>query len=335
MFFHLDLSTLILSLFAVPTAYFLISYGYLAWWHKKAFLWHTLIHENGRLTLLGSMFYFDHFLACVPMIALFALCAAGGFALGGRLPLSTDAVRATLAATVLLGASGLFVLASIMASIYTVGWQRTIDYAFQRIERDGIMSKGGSWNQLQLSNIPIGFMTIGVSSTMVIFQAVSSAAKTSPLMVGALVCIGIAATLCILLSMFNWCHWKSFRNPRWLAHSMRELATYPLTGIPIALASLLLVEYYLSGLKAWSIEPQMITWILLGASLLIVLVELSLLKGVNVRGMAQKPAFAAHGLSVPYLLCSHVFEHFLDFVLIGPLTAGIYALVRMLPLPVS
>jgi hypothetical protein len=110
------------------------------------------------------------------------------------------------------------------------------------------------------------------------------------------------------------------------------MATYPLTGIPIALAGVLLVEYYLSGLQVWSIALHKSTWLLLGMSLLIVIVELSLLKNVKVLAMAQKPAFAAHGLSVPYLLSSHVFEHFLDFVLIGPLTGGIYALVRLLAL---
>jgi hypothetical protein len=36
-------------------------------------------------------------------------------------------------------------------------------YSFQRIEGDGILSKGGNWNMLQLSNIPIALGTIGLS----------------------------------------------------------------------------------------------------------------------------------------------------------------------------
>ena len=70
--------------------------------------------------------------------------------------------------------------------------------------------------------------------------------------------------------------------------------------------------------------------VLIVIALLIIGGEFILLRNVNVLAIAQRPSFAAGGLSILYLLCSHVFEHFLDFVLIGPLTGGIYALVRLL-----
>src|SRR5262245_45691918 len=101
------------------------------------------------------MFYFDHFLACVPMITMFALCAAGGFALTGRAPENVKPSRAAYLAIALLVGGVVVILFALVASVHTVGWQRTIDYALQRIERDGVMSKGGNWNQLQVSNIPI------------------------------------------------------------------------------------------------------------------------------------------------------------------------------------
>ncbi len=74
----LPVSVLTGLLLAPPTAYLAISYGYLAAWHGDLWLWNTVVHENGRLTLLGSLFYFDHFVALVPMVTLFALSAVTG-----------------------------------------------------------------------------------------------------------------------------------------------------------------------------------------------------------------------------------------------------------------
>ena len=50
----------------------------------------------------------------------------------------------------------------------------------------------------------------------------------------------------------------------------------------------------------------------------------------DVLGMAQRPAFAPHGLSVPYLIAAHVFEHLLDFLLLALLAGGLYALTLVL-----
>ena len=332
MSFSLRLSVLVTILFAFPVTYFIASYTYLAWWHNKIFLFDTLIHENGRLSLFNSMFYFDHFVALVPMITVFSLCAVGGFTLAGRTRSDIDSSRAASVATVLLiGAVSLVCLAFLM-SLYTVGWQRTLDYALQRIERDGVMSKGGNWNQLQLSNIPIALGIIGLSSAFLIPARGPNSQRDAALITGAMGCICLAAVLCIGVSILNWSGWQSFLNPRWLAHGIREIATYPLTGMPIALGSLLLVEHYLSGFKTWIFEPGLLSLILIGAGLTVTAGELILLSNVDVLAHAQRPSFAPGGLSIPYLLFSHVFEHFLDFVLIGPLTAGIYALIRLLAL---
>jgi hypothetical protein len=196
---QINLFALATILLCIPSAYFVFSYCYLISWHRKSSLWDVIVHENGRLTLLGSLFHFDHFVACIPMVNFFALCAAGGFALG--------------------------------------------------------------------SNVP---------ST--------------------------------------------------------EIATYPLTGIPIALVSLLITEAYLGGGETVTVGPGTVSVLLIGLGVTIMMGQLLLLRNVDISTMAQKPSFAANGLSTPYLMCSHVFEHFLDFVLIGPLAAGIYALLRFLSL---
>ena len=323
----LNLSTLLAILLSLPALYFVLSYAYLVCWHRRLFLWNTVIHENGRLTLAGSLFYFDHFLGCVPMISFFALSAAGGFALSGSLPGGANADRAKVAAVVLLLAAALFLAATLAASVAGVGWQRTADYAFQRIERDGVISKGGNWNQFQVSNIPMFLGTIGLGSAV----AVSGPALATPSGFAiAVICLGLALLLSIGLSAANWCGWRAFANPRWLAHSIREVATYPLTGIPIALAAVALTESYLSGVAGYVVTIRPMSLLLIGSGVAMVLVQLLLLRRVSISSIAQRPAFAPQGLSIPYLLASHVFEHFLDFLFISLLAGGMYSLMRFL-----
>jgi hypothetical protein len=326
----LQLPVAIAVLLSLPTGYFLISYAYLVYWHRTLWLWHTIIHENGRLTLLGSMFYFDHFVACVPMILLMALCTAGGFALTRRFPRQPDQRRArAIAATLFLGAS-LFILAAFLLSLYTVGWQRTADYALQRIERDGVLSKGGNWNQLQISNLPIALGAIALSSAVLMSGEGDEGTAKCNLVAGGILLIGIACVFSGGITAFNWCGWGAFLNPRWLGHSIREIATYPLTAIPIALASVALVEWVLSGSTTFAVKPRALSLILLGIAIALVIGQLLVVRSVNMLSIAQRPPFAPNGLSISYLLFSHVFEHFLDFVVIGPLAGGFYALVRLL-----
>ena len=319
-------------LLSAPAAYLLAAYVYVARWHRTPWLLNTVIHENGRLTLLGSVLYFDHFVACVPMILVFALCCAGGVALTGRVADGIAASRAGFAAVLLLGIAALLILGAFVASVLTVGRQRTIDYALQRIERDGVMSKGGNWNQLQLSNIPIALGTIGFGSAL---RVVGVGTRGGSLWAGGLACVAGAVLILVTLSAATAFTWRAFCNPRWLAHSIREVATFPVTGIPIALASIVLTESVLSGATLWVVQPDWLSLLLIALGLLIVAVELALLSGADVLAMAQQPSFAATGLSIPYLLAAHVFEHVLDFVLTALLAGGLYALLLWFALPAS
>jgi hypothetical protein len=307
-----------------------LAYLYLSVWYGKFWLFNTFVHENGRLTLLGTLFYFDHFIGVVPMIAFFALCAAGGVALGNPISSAADRSCAKAVSFYLLGFVFLLVLLSFGASIYFAGWQRTLEYATQQIERDGILSTGGNWNQLQLSNLPMAVSVIGVGSSMgMACDAIGSREKTNSRLLG-IICVVLALGSGLSLTVFTWPGADAFLNPRWLAHSIREIATYPLTALPIAFASIGVVEQYLSGCRGWIVRLRPWSVTLFASGILLLIIQLFLLRNANILAIAQKPAFAAHGLSIPYLLSAHVFEHFLDFVLIGPFTGGLYAFIRLL-----
>lgn len=253
------------------------------------------------------------------MAAFFALVLGAGCAMGvaGGLPAPERARRYAVS---LLLAAAAFLAASFFASWQLAGWERTIDYLCQRIERDGALSTGGNWNQLQLSNVPIGLGILGVALLLA-----PERGRTNP---AACAALGLAAALSATLTALTWPGWEAFANPRWLAHSLRELATYPLTGVPIALAAVVLVEQALTASPRWLIRLRAAPLALLAVAAAIALAELAMLGGADVRALAQRPAFAPNGLAIAYLLASHVFEHFLDFAFFAILAAGVYALFR-------
>ena len=326
-------ATVAAMLFAVPVVYFIASYYYLARWHRKCWLFNTAVHENGRLTLLGSLFYFDHFVSHIPMIATFALCAAGGIALTARVPFdAATALRAGHLARLLMGAAFALAAVSFIGSIAFAGWQRTIDYCLQRIERDGVMSSGGLWNQLQLSNVPIALGTVGAGIAIQCALVESSHANDVSLLIGGILLIAAAVAIMVSMSLMTWQSWAALRNPRWLAHSMREVATFPLTGVPIALGAVGLVQNALGGSATWSVRFGALSLILIGLGVLIVAIEFVLIRGVDILAIAQKPLFAGERMTLPYLLASHVFEHALDFIFIGLFAGGAYALAYRLAL---
>jgi hypothetical protein len=317
-----------LVLIGVPALYVLVSYAYLARWHGRVTLWNTIVHENGRLSLLGSLLYFDHFLGCVPMVAFFAFCTAGGFAAAARAPELPDPGRAQVLAVALLGGGVSLVIIAFIASLRTVGWQRTMDYALQRIERDGVLSRGGTWNQLQLSNIPIALGIVALSSSTEMVLNPAREAPLSMLRYAGIGCLLVGLALNVAITVAGRCDFRTFLNPRWLAHSIREIATYPFTGVLLAFLCVVLVERALSGIDTVAIHVGLLPLLVIAVSVAMAIGQLLLLRDAPVLEMAQRPAFAKHGLSISYLMASHVFEHALDFVLMGALAGGLYAALR-------
>lgn len=160
------------------------------------------------------------------MITVFALCTAGGFALTGQVPVLGEPARAGRVAAVLLGTAALMVIVAFLASVETAGWERTIDYALQRIERDGVLSKGGNWNQLQLSNIPVALGTVGLSCAIVRSRT-EPASRDAGLVSGGKLYLGVAFALMTAISAMTFTEWQAFLNPRWMRIAYERLRRIP------------------------------------------------------------------------------------------------------------
>lgn len=115
-------------------------------------------------------------------------------------------------------------------------------------------------------------------------------------------------------------------SPRYLAHSVRELATFPLTYFPIPLYFILAEKYKASHTVRHPKRSPVLLLIILAAVFFAGITYQAVVPlNAGISGLAQKPAFAKEGmLGIPYLLSAHYFEHFLDTVFFSLLVLILY-----------
>jgi hypothetical protein len=294
----------------VPAVVLAASYLELMRFHGRWWLWGTVVHESGRLTLLETTLYASHFLGHVPVCLVLALLLAGSFAVleGGDRGRTGSGRLAGLA--VLLGA---YLAATVALSVAWFGVHDTLAYVLQERQRAGSYDAGGSWAlHLPSTELQLALVPLVAAAAIWLF-----AGRLRPSLRGA----GLVAAAGVSTVAITWLVAGPARlvavwaDPRYLAHSVRELVTFPLLYYPVPLA------VWLAALprRRPRVRPSTATtWILalLAATFLFGLVyqvTASLAAGVD--SMSQRPAFAGGvPLGVPYLLASHFFEHVLDAV---------------------
>jgi hypothetical protein len=313
----------------IPAAVYLLSYVYLAFYHQKVWLWNVIVHEGGTLTLLQTVLYASHFLGHVPSLTVIALLFAGAGMLFTRVP-----QQFTSAPNVLIVLLAVFLISSGAVAAALFGWEDALAYVSQTKQSMVTYTEGGSWN-LHLPSTIVLFALI--PPYMFFIVRVMKIPTGTPR--GAKLLIAAAAVSCVLFTfLFNRGSLNAFSiafsDPRYLAHSIRELATFPLTIFPLPLFFLM---------RGISREPNpeasnkrrtptaIIFLLIIGIAAVIYQCYVPLSVGIG--QLAQKPAFAGQGtLSVPYLLASHYFEHVLDSVYFTLLTLLVWSVAARRPL---
>ncbi len=301
-------------LIVVPVLAYLISYFYLAWYHHKLFLFNTVIHENGAYTLLQTMFYASHFLGHVPVHTVLAFIFIGTY-----ICFTDFTVEKYLKARVrmLFMLLIIFLILSFVISITVFGYEDTFAFIFQQKQNIGVYAIGGSWNlHLPSTMLLFFFIPIYILGIKKLFKRnIDVNGKGLPYMtIGILIFLFFTAFLNGNIVDAFLSTWK---DPRYLAHSIRELMTFPVTYFPLP------AYFILRGTESNGISEARETkkWlryavVFLTATFLTGFLYQSyvpLSEGIG--HLAQKPSFARNGrLGVPYLLASHFFEHFLDTV---------------------
>jgi hypothetical protein len=299
-------------LLLVPLLSYLLSYIWLAIYHGSPLLWNTVIHESGRYTLLETTFYASHFLGHVPVLTVLAFVFAGAYAAmaGDQMPISS--LRAGLTAGGLL--AGLL-LVSLAIGFFHFGAEDTFSFLRQIKQRPDLYTAGGSWKLhlpstvLQLALIPI----VVWSARRLCDRPVAWGRRGNGYLAGAIV--GLVAVTWLASTEPLETLVEVWRDPRYLAHSVRELVTFPLTYYPIPLAILLAAEARSRSAAPTDRRVDALAVLLLLVFALGFSYQVVVSLTHDIGSLAQKPEFAKGGeLGIPYLLASHFFEHFLDSI---------------------
>jgi hypothetical protein len=304
-------------LLLLPAGAYAVSYAILAVWHRRAWLLDAVVHESGRLTLGDTLLYAPHALGHLPVHVTSALAFAGAWKCFSP-PCAPVAGRRVLAA--ILAA---FLALCVWLSLARFGTEETLAFVLQRKQSDAVLGEGGAWSlHLPSTLTQILLVPLYVVALRALCGAPVEASWRGAPLFG-------AATLLLLAGML----WmggealaRSVTSPRYLAHSAREMATFPITYYPLPAWLWLRAEAPLGIRRAL---PAAVRRALAACAslLLAALVYQSVVPiRVGIGALAQQPAFAAgRGLGIPYLLASHYFEHVLDtlfFLLVCLLATG-------------
>jgi len=299
----------------IPIGVYILSYVYLAFYHGHIWIFDTIVHESGQHTLLKTILYASHFLGHIPVHTVLALFFTGIFLSLSQPCHNPVSLRINL---VLCVGLSLFLALCIFISIHLWGQQDTINFIAQQKQSEVIYGQGGSWN-------------LHLPSTMLQFLLIPVYIYAAKLLFRQNIIVNHTGIVYMLLSLFFFfifsyinnpqlmANMKNvWQNPRYLAHSIRELMTFSATYYPIPLFFMLRHHQKYSGRTEGGHQKQnqKFLMIFLGAAFLILVAYqayVPLTKGIGT--LAQKPSFAKSGqLTITYLLASHFFEHFLDTI---------------------
>jgi hypothetical protein len=278
-------------LFYLPLVVLTMAYVILCVHHGTAWPWNVVVHEDGRRTLLETIFYFDHALGELPLDLLLSAAVAGAMLCAyspkvgpvGRL----TAVCLALDAAIVAGAC---ILSGVKVATL---------YLFQFHTRDDEpMLYGSHWryhllSQAALMLLPLAFFKL----------------KRNPVLVAAWAAL---AALTIVFGISS----ASFIDPRYLGHQARELITHTLVTIPLAVAGLLTWRTHSCVPRSHSCERLLsssaginFNW---KPALAFLAISTYLATGVLLTG-ARHHAQSSDWTAV---ICAHFFEHTFSYLVV-------------------
>lgn len=293
-------------LLAVPLVTYLISYLYLALYHGKLWIWNTVVHEGGTLTLFQTTFYASHFLGHIPSLTIIAFLLASWFKV---LVPSEEPFRVNLK-WLFIALS--FTVVCFIYSLWQFGKDETLSYLFLSQQSVTRTAPGGSYLLHLPSTLSLVILIpLFIAFTAVIFRRQITWETTHLKSVAATAFVAIAFAILITLN-YPAAILHALSDPRYLAHSVRELVTFPLTFFPIPLA--LWFANQSSESSSISLASRRPLLILLALAIPLLLIQIWIPLTVGIGELAQKPTFAESPLPIEYLLASHYFEHVLDTI---------------------
>jgi len=297
----------------IPTAAILLSYFWMAVERGAFDLSDIIVHESGRYTLAGTVFYFSHFLREIPTDLAMALFLAAGIPEG-------YVRRTERLSSVLLISALLLCMGAFLRTVMVDGSGSAMLDLLQFRTRDDLVEYGSHWRYHWLSTIWFGVAVTHLTSAMSGGSCPSMERNDWKRRVKL-----IPWLYFILLTAIFGISGKIFVDVRYAGHQAREIMTHCLITLMIG-AALVLVPRASGGVDGWRVifhpgdriaMPRLI--ILAGIPLYLAAVTLS----GDVMGEGQSK------LGPSAMIGAHFFEHTLDYLLVlllaVPMSGWIFA----------
>lgn len=275
---------LIILVLGPPILIWLVSYIYLAFYHKGLNLFNINIHESGKYTLTQTIFFVDHFLRELLIDTFFVFCAYWGIRnIDPETSITFSLYQKQMICVLFL----LLIGAVITGSVRKVGLKETILDIFQFRETDDDVGFGFHWQMHFLSSIFLMLLFIlpGTISRGIVDKSL----------------YWVIAGFIVLSIVFR-TGIKSVTDRRWLMHGAREILTFFLLAV-IPYYSFL---FYRTNLK---IYPFTFTFIVLS---LLILGLAAYFMIIYLKSDISNLSRAKIKFDQKYLIASHFFEHVLD-----------------------
>jgi len=318
--------------FSLPVILLIGAYLYMTVSYQKLSLFNTVVHENGKYTLLEVIFYFRHFSWEMPGKAIYSLFIVGLFYYygnasakrekhkGGNIPGSRILISG-------ISVAGILII-TVLITVYKFGIIETLHGMLQyRTSEIKPVSFGSHWRNHFLSNIVL----FSASAFLIcLYRIVCCGGWVKRKYAGLYF---IAGGLFILLSIAFGFSADSFKTPSYLGHQLREIfgSDIPITML-LSAGTLICLElrYDRAGKAAATYQQPT------GKSILYLLrwlVPVVLISGyiiirvlsLDISGeMSKLPG--AQSWSVPDIFAWHFFEHSLDYIFVVSFVYFLYLL---------
>lgn len=301
--------------FGIPAAILVACYAWLAVDRSTAWLWDVPVHESGRYTLGGTIFYVSHFLREIPtdvVYALFVLGAASGALAGSREPAARRLAWPWFACAAVLVAVALLVSAA------GQGWTGALRDLAQMRTRDDLVAYGSHWRFHWLSTLWFGAAAFLIVPRVVPAAVAGAGDGVAARLTASRLAWGAFAGLTLVFGMSA----DIFTDVRYAGHQAREILTHgPITGLlAIGLVRRAAVRNVPPSDRT-SHDMRPTHWLAAAPFVIIPL----WVGAVALAGDPMAAGQSEQGLAA--MVAGHVFEHTLDYVLVLMLVGGGCALM--------
>ncbi len=323
----------IMICFAIPSFLLISAYLYMTVFYHKLWLFNTVVHENGKYTLLEVIFYFKHFNWEMPIKILYAVFIVGTFYYYGN-PLETKRkvlARSNSSKWILISLVSVLTIMSVttISNVIQDGFKETVLGFFQYKTTDARPPEFGShWRNHFLSNIVLFSVTAVV---IMLYRLIFCNGMWERRKFYYLLPFSIALFVC--LTFIYGFTMDPFINPSYLGHQLREIFG---TDLPITMLLATGLLIYMEGKfdsrkeineimkKEKGIIIRHLSVLIIPAVLPTVYLILKVLS-LDVSGEIANIGRTANW-SVLDLFAWHFFEHSLDYILVCSLVCFLYLL---------